>query len=187
MKAMRIVTGLLPPKGESPLDLSSSLIVPKIPNTWSSWFYIHNMSTLACVQDVVHVAVKLKCRLIKPSVLLPMGDYVAGSHHIRIVQFTYGKDQHGLCERDVDYKDKQNYDAVLHIIRASQHLDSIPDAAGTKCYIELMQCLVESYLNKSIDPLVRIEKIWYVVFLTLLAAVDSCMSPIHSAKQFCHE
>ena len=81
--------------------------------------YVHNVSTIAYVQDIVHVALKLKCRLIKPSVLLPMGDYITGSHHIRIVQFTYGKDQHGLRERDTDYKDKQNYDAVLHIIRAS--------------------------------------------------------------------
>lgn len=61
-------------------------------------------------------------------------------------------------------KDKQNYDAVLHIIRASELLDNIPDATGTKCYVEVMQSVVESYLNKSLDPLTRIEKIWYAVF-----------------------
>ena len=92
-----------------------------------------------------------------------MGDFVAGSHHIRIVQFTYGKDQHGLRERDLDYKDKQNYDAVLHMIRASELLNNIPDATGTKCYTELMECVVDSYLNKSLDPLTRIKKMWYVV------------------------
>ena len=119
---------------------------------------------LACVQDVVHVAVKLKCRLLKPSVVLPMGDYVTGSHHIKFVQFTHGKDQHGLRERDVDHKDKQNCDACLHIMRASQYLDTIPDAVGTKCYIDPMQCVIESYLDKSVDPLTRIEKIWYAAF-----------------------
>ena len=93
-----------------------------------------------------------------------MGDYVAGSYHLRTVQFTYGKDKHGLRERDLDYKDKQNYDAVLHIIRVSGLLSNIPDAAGTKCYVEVMQCVVESYLNKSLDPVTCIEKIWYAVF-----------------------
>ena len=91
-----------------------------------------------------------------------MGNYVAGSHHIRIVQFTYGKDQLGLRERDIDYKDKQNFDADLHIIcRASQLLDNIADAVGTNCYIEVMQCVVDCYLDKSIDPLICM---WYAVF-----------------------
>ena len=62
-------------------------------------------------------------------------------------------DLHRLRERDLDYKDKQNYDAVLHTIRASELLNNIPDATGTKCYIELMQCIVDSYL----DPLTRIN------------------------------
>ena len=104
MKAMQISSSLLPPKSDYPFDVYSSLKVPKIPSSWESWFYSHNVSTVAYVQDIVHIAVKLKCRLIKPSVLLAMGDYVAGSYHLRTVQFTYGKDKHGLRERDLDYK-----------------------------------------------------------------------------------
>lgn len=164
MKVMQISSSLLPPKTDYPFDVYSSLKRPKIPPSWESWFYSHNVSTVTYVQDVVHVVVKLKCRLIKPSVLLAMGGYVAGSHHLRTVQFTYYKDKHGLRERALDCKDKQNYDAVLHIIRASELLNNIPDATGTKCYVEVMQCVVESYLNKSLDPVTRIEKIWYAVF-----------------------
>lgn len=85
LKAMQIASALLPPKCDYPFEVYSSLDVPKIPLTWKPWFYLKNVSTITHVQDVVHIAVKLKCRLLKPSVVLPMGDYVAGSHHVRIV------------------------------------------------------------------------------------------------------
>ena len=52
-------------------------------------------------QDVVHVAVKLKSQLLKPSIILPMGSYVAAGHHVRMLQIAFGKDQHGLREREV--------------------------------------------------------------------------------------
>ena len=75
-----------------------------------------------------------------------------------MIQIALGKDQHSLRERDVNHKDKQNFDAVLHIIQASHLLDDIPGATGTKCYIEVIQCVVDSYLDKSLDPATRIEK-----------------------------
>ena len=72
-------------------------------------------------------------------------NYVAGAHHLKIVQKMFPKDVHGLRERDIDHKDKQNYDAVLHIIRSLPCLEKLPDAAATKQYILLMQCVAESY------------------------------------------
>ena len=116
MKAMYTVTALK----SSNLDLSfvSGLNLEKIPSSWKAWFIINN-------PDNVHIAVKLKCRLLKPSVVLPMGNFVAGSYHIHMVKFTYGKDQHGLQERDVACKDKQNYDAVFAYHKL---LANIPDA-----------------------------------------------------------
>ena len=93
---------------------------------------MHRLSNVIYVQDIVHIAVKLKSRLIKPSIVLPMGDFVAGVHHLQILQTMFGKDVHGLRERDIDHKDKQNFDAVLHIVRALPFLDQLPDAAATK-------------------------------------------------------
>jgi len=39
-------------------------------NTWKEWFQMHPRSTISYVQDVVHVGVKLKSRLLKPSICL---------------------------------------------------------------------------------------------------------------------
>ena len=132
------------------------------PSSWSEWFWSHRPSTVVYVQDVVHIAVKLKSRLIKPSVLLPMCSFVAGVHHLQILQIFFVKDVHGLRERDIA---RQNVDAVLHIVRALSHLDKLPDVAATKEFIVLIQCVIDSYLDKGIDPLSRIEKIWYATFL----------------------
>ncbi len=73
-----------------------------------------------------------------------MGSCVAGVHHIRMLMTTYGKDIHGLREKDVDHKDKQNFDAVINI---AHPLESLPDSKATKQYVELMQCVVDSYLS----------------------------------------
>ena len=93
------------------------------------------------VQDTVHIAVKLKCRLLKPSVVLPMGQYVAGAHHLQII---ISKDVHGLRERDIDHKDKQNFYAVL---RALPCLDQLPDAAATKQLLLLTVTWIKSLIH----------------------------------------
>ena len=69
---------------------------------------VFGLPTVAFVQDIVHVAVKLKSKLLKPSVLLPMGRYLAGIQHLQMIQMSFGKDEHGLREKDIDYKDKQD-------------------------------------------------------------------------------
>ena len=119
MRAMRVSTGLF--SRQVNLEQKEALLSVKtisFPTTWTNWFWMHRPGNIAFVQDTVHIAVKLKCRLLKPSTLLAMGSYVAGVQHLRTVKNTFQKDVHGLRERDIDYKDKQNYDAVLHIIRA---------------------------------------------------------------------
>ena len=102
LKAMQVSTQLL--FYEYPItSLSPSSKIPKlvIPSEWKSWFAVKTPTTIAYIQDVVHIAVKLKSRLIKPSIVLPLGIYLAGVHHLRLVQTTFGKDQHGLREREI--------------------------------------------------------------------------------------
>ena len=114
MKLLRISVSLLIPSTKPLLQEVPACCVtpPNIPKQWGSWFHIHPKSA-AYVQDMIHVAVKMKSRLLRPSIVLPMESYIAVGHHICIIQVTFEKDQHGLRERDVNHKDKQNFDAVL--------------------------------------------------------------------------
>ena len=147
---------------------ASSLDLPpfSIPTEWCTWFAMQNPTRVVYVQDTVHIGVKLKARLLKPSIVLPLGRFVAGVHHLHLVQCTFGKDKHGLRNKDVSHKDKQNVDAVEHLTSQSvlTLLSQIPDAQGTSAYLKLMKCIVDSYLDKNLSPLLRLEKAWYAVF-----------------------
>ena len=102
----------------------------------------------------------------KPSQVLVMGGYVAGVHHLRMLQETFPKDKHGLRERDLDHKDKQNFDAVMHITSKSviELLQRFPDAKGTMIFLVLVRCVIDSFLDKQLDMYSRIKKAWYAVF-----------------------
>ena len=50
-------------------------------------------------QDIVHPGVKLKARLMKPGIVLPMGTYVASAAHLELLFSAYGKDVHDSLRR----------------------------------------------------------------------------------------
>lgn len=145
--------------------ISSSSLVPRIPTTWKEWFCVHQRSTVSYVQDIVHIGVKLKSRLLKPSILLPVGpNFSANGNHFQMVRIAFGKDKHNLRERDINHKDKQNFESVLHIMNSAHLLGTIPEAKGTFVYVEIMASTVDSYLDVSLSPLERVEKAWYANF-----------------------
>ena len=144
-----------------------SSLVPRIPATWKEWFCVHPRLTVSYVQDVVHVGVKLKSRLSKPSILLPVGpNFFASGNHLQMVRMAYGKDQHNLRECDINHKDKQNFDSVLHIMASVHLLSTIPEAKGIFVYVKIMASTVDNYLDMSLSPLERVEKAWYEIFLS---------------------
>ena len=65
------------------------------PHVLQQWLCT-NLQKVVCVQDMIHIGVKLKARLLKPSIVLPMGFYLACSAHLQIITNIYGKDTHKL-------------------------------------------------------------------------------------------
>jgi hypothetical protein len=160
LKAMRIMYGF----SVDPLHLRPTKSMPALLcENINKWLCV-KLLPLLCVQDVVHLGVKLKARLLKPSIILPLGSFTASSAHLQILMGLHGKDVHGLRHRDIDHRDRQNFDAVEHIIAASSLLDNIPDALGTKLYLNLIQSSIHSFLDKQMSPLQRLEEMWYSVF-----------------------
>jgi len=166
MKCMTLSTTLTTsdPSCTEKVSALSKLCSPVcIPDNWKGWFHIQP-NKIGFVQDTVHLAVKLKSRLLKPRIALPMGKYTATGDHLDALTLKFQKDQHGLRLRDINHKDKQNFQAVINITSASHLLSKIPGANATKCYVELIQHVMDGYLDKGLDPLSRIEKLWYAAF-----------------------
>jgi len=147
----------------SVLSLGSIITIPP---TWKTWFALKQPTGIAYIQDIIHVVVKLKMRLLTPSIVLPLGKYLAGVHHLRIVQQNYSKAEHGMREKDINFKDKQNYEAVVRMTNkaVTNLLEDIPDGKGTRIYLDLMKSINDCFLDKDLEILNRIEKAWYVVF-----------------------
>ena len=79
--------------------------------------------------------------VLKANIALPMGNYGATGGHLLALTAKFQKDQHGLRLRDINHKDKQNFQAVVNITSAGHLLSKIPEADATKCYVELIQCV----------------------------------------------
>lgn len=93
LKSMQVSSHLMksssnPMASLSPSDCSEQIVIP---SEWRKWYTLKKPTAISYVQDMVHVAVKLKSRLIKPSIILPMEKYVAGVHHLRLVRSTSTK------------------------------------------------------------------------------------------------
>jgi len=181
MRAMKDIA--FPNDSTNPFQISPKHVLnaPNIPKTWLEWFKA-TPSSVSLVQDVVHLAVKLKSRLLKVSVVLPMGPYLATSSHLRMLQLSLGKDVHSLREKDLNHKDKQNFNAVERIVKVAHLLAQFPEALATQHYIKVIECAIDSYLDKSLSPLERIEKAWYALFFVRLWRQWIILSDSHTLR-----
>lgn len=139
---------------------------PIIPPAWNSWFSAKSALNVTFVQDMVHLGVKLKARLLTHSQILPMGKYCAQSSHLSLLQATFCKEQHNLRVKDLDHQDRQNFEAVLRITSKNvlSLLAEFPDSKATKAYLEVIWNIVASFLDKELKPLERIENAWFALF-----------------------
>lgn len=104
------------------------------------------------VQDTVHIGTKLRTRLLKPGIVLPMGKYNASVSHLFQITEQFSKDKHQLTNTDLNSDDKMNFHAVEKICSPEviQLLQNIEGGEGTIAYLEIMQDVLSAYLNKTI-------------------------------------
>ena len=130
------------------LSIIKDLPCAKVPESLSSWMCIKHIPQLCCIQDIVHIGVKLKARMLKPSIVLPLGTFLVTETHFSMLINFYSKDQHGLRSRDLDHQDRQNFDAITHILNASQSTDDFLDAVGTQCYVDVTKSVTDRALSR---------------------------------------
>lgn len=147
-------------------------IANNTPPKWP-WFQAAKNQKIVCVQDTIHIGTKLKSRLLKPSIILPMGpNLVASRGHLLELINTETKDLHLLCLSDICPKDKMNFKAMQRI--SSPKVTSLLRAKilaseGTALYLDMMKDVVDTYMCPELTPLERVETIWkWIFFLRLL-------------------
>ena len=119
------------------------------------------------IQDTVHIGTKLRNRLLKHSLILPMGKFIASKAHLNIIMNVCSKDKHYLTEKDINGKDKMNFASVvklcsLNIIKLLT--ENIPDSLATQVYLKIIFYVLNSFLSTSLKVSERIYCIWYATF-----------------------
>ena len=81
MRAMCVTTHLI--SSNNNFSLNNEITPPR--KTLNKEMAVYQFACPFCVQDMVHVAVKFKTRLLKPLILLPMGNYISTRAHLHIL------------------------------------------------------------------------------------------------------
>lgn len=131
-----------------------------------SWYSVDER--FICVQDPTHVGTKLRNRLLKPSILLPIGKLLISKSHLAYLIKTLSKDKHLLTESVIDPKDRQNFNSFLKIsttIVQELLVKHVPDSDGTALFLKISRLIIDSYMDPDMLPIERVYSIWYGTFV----------------------
>lgn len=120
-----------------------------------------------CVQDPVHIGTKLRNRLLNSSILLQIGNTTASIIHIQTILHTLPKEVHGLVWSDIHPEDRHNYKSLEKIMdrRVMNALENnVVNSEATVMYLSLCQKITSSFVEKNLQPIERIYRVWYAVY-----------------------
>ncbi|KAJ3659277.1 hypothetical protein Zmor_010974 [Zophobas morio] len=120
-----------------------------------------------CVQDTIHIATKLRNRLLKTSAKRfdkkKEQKMILGQNEITVEDLfslveDLPKSKHLLSKSDLDVRDKMNYYKSVEKIITSNIINLLKErhAQATAYYLEMIQNCVTSYISKDLTPMERI-------------------------------
>lgn len=119
------------------------------------------------VQDSVHIATKLRNRLLNDRISLHMGTHKVTVDHLKTLVKKVPKEVHGLSLHDACPNDRQNFASYEKIVskRVLQALEgNVPDCQGTIKYLQICHDVTSSYMEHDLKPTDRIIRIWRAVY-----------------------
>jgi len=99
-----------------------------------------SLPIITYVQDTVHICTKLRTRLLKPNVILPIGNYEISISHLQKLTETISKDKHLLTMMELSLDDKMNFLSAKKICseKVTDLLITIPENKGTVEILKMM-------------------------------------------------
>lgn len=153
----------------SKLGQRSSLFGDK---DWFSMGVEFSSPELYCIQDIIHIATKLRNRLLatmRNPKMLPFApnQYIKFSDLEQIMK-RFTKDQHRLTATVLNPIDRQNFESVLRICDAlvtSLLSSNVKGSEGTVKFLQITRDIIDAYTDVSLKPLERTQKIWNALFI----------------------
>lgn len=121
-----------------------------------------------CVQDHIHIATKMRNRLLRNGPNMLLGKSEISVEHLKRLIRCCPKEVHGLTIYDICPKDRQNFSSFEKICleRVSNALAiHVPGSKGTIKYLKLAHDVTSSYMDYDLKPTERIFRIWRALYL----------------------
>jgi hypothetical protein len=120
-----------------------------------------------CFQDGIHLATKLRNRLLSKTASLHMGTYDISVNDLQNLIDNHSKLDHNLVLSDIYVKDRQNYASCLKISSTNvlNMLDQHKSTFGTHSYLKILQFVTIAYIDKTTYILKRLFYAWSSVFI----------------------
>nr|XP_029709589.1 uncharacterized protein LOC115255635 [Aedes albopictus] len=160
-----------------------------IPNTdsnpFGAWYACKYTTNNICIQDPTHLINKLRMRIMRVDKQLIIGSYVVSRAHL-VQLLALPRDQHGLTPSDLDTSDKMKFKPVQKITQPrviNLLRTTIPESLATAIYLELMNNIMQSFMNDDMATEDRVFNVWCGLFF-MRAWRRSCVSK-HKHIQHC--
>lgn len=99
---------------------------------------------------------------------LPFGKYFIDWNHLHVLLNDFPKDVHQLTASVLNPIDRQNFQSVERmcdpkvIMLLKAH---VKESNATVVYLQIMRDIIDTFLDRKLKPLQRINKMWYSIFL----------------------
>ncbi|CAF4805498.1 unnamed protein product, partial [Rotaria socialis] len=114
LRAMRLCSRFFVELPNSNLFKYNDQLDIKIPDKWS-WFFMKQQQIFLFMQDPIHIATKIRNRLLSKLANLKMGDFSTGMKYLAELIETKSKIEHNLIKSDLSPKDRQSFASCLRI------------------------------------------------------------------------
>lgn len=128
---------------------------------------VNSEQNTSVIQDPIHIATKLRNRMLKASIVMPMGKKQVSISHIKILIHNVPKDTHGLVASDIIPEDRQNYGSFVKMTapRVLSALEShVIDSEATVMYLRICIQITSAFTEIDLSPLDRIHLIWHSLY-----------------------
>lgn len=158
-----------------------------------------NPEIIVCfLQDIVHIATKLRNRLLNLLIALVIGFKVASVSHLKMLINSVPKGVHGLVYSDICPEDRQNFHSLQKIMdpKVGRALaENITDSEATIEYIKICNDITSSLYEDNLSPLDRISRLWrstyflraWKIFVTQTKGLDVSTNFITANSYGCIE
>lgn len=131
------------------------------------WFSCGGFVETTFTQDLFHILTKLRNILLKCSRILPIGNKIVSSSHLKYLIEIVSKDKHRLTRYDIEPKDRQNVLSAEKICTENvmECLSNyVPGSEGTIIFLKAMRSVFVAFSDDEMRSSERIYHIWYAVF-----------------------